>query len=62
MMKDLGKSLNLAVTIILCIVAGLAVGYGIDSIAKTSPTFMIVGLLLGTGCAFMALYNMASKK
>lgn len=62
MMKDLAKSLNLAITIILCVVAGLALGYVIDSFAKTSPTFMVVGLLLGTGFAFLTLYNLANKK
>lgn len=62
MMKDLAKSLNLAITIILCLVSGLILGYWLDSAFKTAPTFMVVGLLVGTGFAFITLYNLASKK
>ena len=61
-MKDIAKSLNLAITIISCILFGLVIGYVADSLAKTSPTFMIVGIIAGTLFAFMVLYKMARNK
>ncbi len=51
----------MGITIILCIVCGLGLGYGLDMFFKTSPTFLIVGIIVGTMMSFMFLYQMSRK-
>lgn len=61
MLRDIEKGIGLAITIIGCIVSGCGFGYIVDSTFYTAPTFMIIGLLAGTGLAFWYLFQWSKK-
>ena len=42
-----GALLNMGAVVAVVIVAGLGAGWLVDSLAKTSPIFLLVGLLAG---------------
>lgn len=44
---DLGDLLGMGVALAACLVVGFGLGWLIDSLADTSPAFVLVGLLLG---------------
>lgn len=56
--KSIAKALNLAFIMIGCLGLGLTVGYVCDLWINSTPTFMIIGLILGTGLAFFYLFKM----
>jgi ATP synthase protein I len=41
-----------------CIVGGVLVGLWLDSILKTRPAFLIIGLFIGLIAAFYGVYKM----
>ncbi len=43
----------------LCIVLGLAIGWLLDRVARTSPLFLITGVLIGFGLSFYLIYRLA---
>ncbi len=52
--------LSIGIVIALCLVAGLGLGWVIDSAVGTSPVFLLVGLLLGivaAGCYTVAQFR-----
>lgn len=44
---DLSGLLTMGITLALCLVAGLGLGWLVDSLTGTFPAFLLVGLLLG---------------
>jgi hypothetical protein len=48
--------LGMGVTTALCIAAGVGGGYGLDRAFHTGVLFTFVGLVLGLGAAFAAVY------
>lgn len=61
-MKQFVQALNLAITIVCCMVFGFGAGYYLDAKFNSKPAFMIVGILVGTVFAFMTLYKMGKPK
>lgn len=61
-MKDWARSLALGMTVILSIGGCFGLGWLLDRAVKTTPTFMVAGLVLGTVLAFQYLYVMAKRK
>ena len=61
MLRDIEKGISLAITIIGCIVSGVGIGWVMDSWFHTTPTFMIIGILFGTGLAFWYLILWSKK-
>lgn len=61
MMRDIEKGISLAITIIGCIASGTGLGYLLDKGIGTTPIFMILGVLGGTGLAFWYLYRLGSR-
>ncbi len=58
--SDLSALLSIGIVIALCLVAGLGLGWIIDSAVGTSPVFLLVGLLLGivaAGCYTVAQFR-----
>ena len=47
--------------LVLSIVIGGAIGYGIDSYFGTKPLFMIIFFLLGTGAGFLSIYRISQN-
>ena len=43
----------------LCILAGLALGFLLDKVLHTGPTFLIVGVLVGFVASFYLTYRLA---
>ena len=44
--------------IAFCVVAGIALGIGMDKLTGLSPLFAIVGVILGSIVAFWGVYKM----
>lgn len=44
--------------IAFCVVAGIALGIGMDRLTGLSPLFAIVGVILGSVVAFWGVYRM----
>lgn len=61
-MKALAQALSLGFTVIANILVGTGMGYLLDSLFKTMPIFLIIGILCGTISAFLTLYAMVVKK
>jgi len=58
--SDVSALLSIGIVIALCLVAGLGLGWVIDSAVGTSPVFLLVGLLLGivaAGCYTVAQFR-----
>lgn len=61
-MKALAQALSLGFTVIANILVGTGIGLLLDSVFKTTPIFLIIGIISGTVSAFLSLYAMVVKK
>ena len=61
-----GNVLSLAFRVmsefVAAVLVGTALGWGIDRLAGTSPTFLIVFLLLGAAAGFWNVYRIGTEK
>lgn len=64
--QALGNMLAMAFRVlsefVAAVVVGAAIGWGIDSIAGTSPLFLIVFVLLGAAAGFWNVYRIGAGK
>lgn len=59
--SDLATLLGLGVTLAAYLVAGLGLGWLIDSLVDTTPIFLMIGLALGIVGASVHLYALFKK-
>ena len=53
---------QLGISMSACVAIGIIGGIFLDRRLGTSPLFLILGCLIGTGASFKALYDLAVKK
>ena len=58
----LGLYSQIGVSISACVLIGVFAGIFIDRRFGTSPWFLFLGCLIGTGASFKAMYDLAVKK
>lgn len=60
-MKNISEYLNLAIVIIMCIISGLLIGYGLDKVFNLVALFKILGIFIGVILAFMYLFHVSKN-
>lgn len=60
MLRARSKGFRILGEFTAAIVAGLLIGYAIDQVAGTLPTFLIIFLILGTMAGFWNIYRAAA--
>ncbi|HET6374517.1 MAG TPA: AtpZ/AtpI family protein [Methylocella sp.] len=63
---SMGQVLSLAFRVlsefVAAVIVGVAIGWGIDRLAGTTPWFLIVFLLLGAAAGFWNVYRIGTEK
>ncbi len=59
---SVGDALQLGFSIVIAIVIGAAIGYGLDHVFGTFPILSIVFFFLGIGAAFRNVWIVAKKE
>lgn len=55
--KSIGRYIDLGLQFAIAIALGLALGWYLDSKLRTTPLFLVLGILLGATSGFLNIYR-----
>ena len=60
-LRQVFEASTVGIHLVLCIFAGLAIGYGLDYLLKTFPILTLIFLIVGIVAGFKEVFRIAKK-